>query len=53
MKENDNNVSTDEKQSNDKKTKIIVTPVYVGDKPMEEVFADVISGNIGKGTSAD
>ena len=30
------------------KVKVIVTPVYVGTKPMNEVFTDVVYNNIQK-----
>ena len=30
------------------KVKVIVTPVYVGTKPMNEVFTDVVYSNIQK-----
>ena len=30
------------------KVKVIVTPVYVGTKPMDEVFRDVVYNNIQK-----
>ncbi|MBQ2450315.1 MAG: hypothetical protein II273_01920 [Lachnospiraceae bacterium] len=30
------------------KVKVIVTPIYVGTKPMDEVFRDVVYNNIQK-----
>lgn len=30
------------------KVKVIVTPIYVGTKPMNEVFTDVVYNNIQK-----
>ena len=32
---------SDTQKGNDKHPRIIVTPIYVGDKPMEEVFTNV------------
>lgn len=40
------------KKRDDKHPRIIVTPVYVGDKPMEEVFTDVISGTMSRDVSS-
>lgn len=43
--------SSDIQKGDDKHPRIIVTPIYVGDKPMEEVFTDVISGTMSRDVS--